>query len=64
MKLFKRKKSLVARIRSIENFLGLFYAEDSWGGLEHRQEVDSYSVLQQLQKDVKELLKAADKGKK
>jgi hypothetical protein len=47
------KHSLRNRIRSLESYFGLFYAKDSYGDLEHKLEADGYSVLHNLQKDVK-----------
>ena len=63
MSIFKRKNSLKTRVRSLEDFLGVFWAEDSWGGKEHKLEADGYSELQRLVKDVK-AIKEQLEGKK
>jgi len=64
MSIFKRKNSLKTRIRSIESFLGIFYAEDGWGDLEHKLEADGYTILHKLQEDVKAIKEQLNKGKK
>jgi len=60
MSIFKRKTSLKNRVKSLENFFGVFYAED-YGDYEHKLEADGYSVLHRLQKDVAELKGKAKK---
>lgn len=58
MKLFKRKNQLKQRVIDLECYLGLAYADDGYGTLEHIER--AYGELPNLNKDVKEL----KKGKK
>lgn len=59
MSIFKRKNTLKTRVRDLELYLGLAYADDGYGSLEHIER--PYGELVQLNKDVKEL---KNKGKK
>lgn len=65
MGLFHRKDDLKARVRSLEDALGLFYvkAETKDEYDEHKMESGSYSLIPRLVKDVKKLTDKAE-GKK
>lgn len=57
MSLFKRKNSLKHRVKDLENFLGVTYAEDTYGDLEHFMIRDAWGELPSIQQTLKTLQK-------
>lgn len=55
MSIFKRKNTLKQRVLDLELYLGLVYADDGYGTLEHIER--SYGELVRLKEDVEQLRK-------